>query len=68
FAEVVRSTAKNFPDSAYQPNLIFERTVNAQYGINPGPHKIFVNADGVGTKPELAERMFTETGDYRYFE
>ncbi len=68
FADVVRRTAHLFPDAAYHPRLLFDRTVNAQYGIHPGRHTIFTNADGTGTKPELDERMFTETGDYRFFE
>lgn len=59
FADVVAATANLFPEGDY-------RAVKGS--VNPGWHWIEVNADGIGTKPEFAERLFTETGDYSHFE
>jgi len=57
FARVVEETRDFFPEEKYRPNVIKARSLNAQYGINPAPHEIFGNGDGIGTKPELAERL-----------
>lgn len=63
FAAVARSTRDLFPESAYRP-------VDGPGGVRLpfGPHRLAVNSDGTGTKPELAERLAAASGDYRYFE
>lgn len=68
FADVVRRTRNNFPDARFHPCVVQKRTVNEQSGIAIHGYLIDTNNDGTGTKPELAERMFTETGDPRFFE
>lgn len=68
FADVIQKTRNFFPEEKYRPMVILHRDVNAQYGINPHPHEIFGNSDGTGTKPELGERLFDKTGDYKYHE
>jgi len=54
FADVVYATRYNFPEAAYRPEYRNER-----YSLSPGPHRIIAGADGIGTKPELAERLAT---------
>jgi phosphoribosylaminoimidazole (AIR) synthetase len=63
FAAVARATRDLFPDPAYRP-------VDGPGGVRLpfGPHRLSVNSDGTGTKPELAERLAAATGDFRYFE
>lgn len=60
--EVVRQTANNYPDPRYRPRSY--KNLSSHYtiaGINPSPYEFWPTADGVGTKPELAERLFTES-------
>lgn len=67
-AEVIKQTRNNFPDPRYRP---VEYHSTPQYflgGINASPHLIWPTADGIGTKPELAERLYTLTGNPKYFE
>lgn len=63
FAAVAQATRDLFPDPAYRP-------VDGPGGVRLpfGPHRLAVNSDGTGTKPELAERLADATGDYSYFE
>ena len=63
FAAVARATRDLFPDPAYRP-------VDGPGGVRLpfGSHRLAVNSDGTGTKPELAERLADATGDHRYFE
>lgn len=65
--EVIVRTRRNFPDKRFQPQVYLDTPQYHLYGINPYPYLIWVTADGIGTKPELAERL-TEDGDASYFE
>lgn len=55
--EVIQKTRQNFPDSRYHPSIHLETPQYHIYGIDPAPYRIWVTADGIGTKPELAERL-----------
>lgn len=70
--EVIQTTRQNFPDSRYHPNIYLDTPQYHIYGIDPSPYQIWVTADGIGTKPELAERwsMINSLGgtpNYRCF-
>ena len=67
FGDIIVQTRENFPDPRYRPQVFLDTPQYHVYGINPHPHSIWVTADGIGTKPELAERL-GESGDYSYFE
>lgn len=66
--DVIRKTKNNFPEARFRPNIYKETTNYTIAGIDPSPYKFWVTADGVGTKPELAERLYNETQDPSYFE
>jgi phosphoribosylaminoimidazole (AIR) synthetase len=60
--EVVRQTANNYPDSRFRPHLY--QNLSSHYtiaGIDPKPYRFWATADGIGTKPELAERLYKES-------
>ncbi len=61
--ELLISTANNFPEPQFRAKV-----VNGNSVINPYPYSITSNADGIGTKPEVIERIFTETDDPDEFE
>lgn len=65
--DVIVRTRENFPDPKYQPQVFAEKGQYHIYGIDPNPHSIWVTADGIGTKPELAERLYASTGDPQHF-
>lgn len=68
FADVIRATAENFPEPAYQLERLQLGRVSERYAIgNLGNKLISGNSDGIGTKAELAERLFAATGDYSHF-
>lgn len=67
-ADVIDKTRNFFPEENYRPRPIQARQLNSQYGIETSPHMAFMNCDGIGTKPELAERLLAMTGEYRYLE
>jgi phosphoribosylformylglycinamidine cyclo-ligase len=67
-ADVIDKTRDFFPDGNYRPIQIQQRQVNSQFGIRTAPHQVFMNCDGIGTKPELAERLLAMTGNYKYLE
>lgn len=59
--DVIRQTAKNYPDPRFHPR-VYEQTPHYTIaGIDPSPYSFWVTADGIGTKPELAERLYTES-------
>lgn len=66
--KVIAQTRQNFPDPRYQPRVHLESSQYFLGGINPYPYEVWPTADGIGTKPELAERLYTHTGDPKYFE
>ncbi len=55
---LLASTADNFPEPQFRVHRVNNKSI-----INPHPFKIYTNADGGGTKPEIAERLFTESQD-----
>jgi phosphoribosylaminoimidazole (AIR) synthetase len=67
FAGIIEQTRDFLPEAKYRPQLIQKRGLNSRYAVDAHPHKVFVNGDGIGTKPELAERLFSETQNYDHF-
>lgn len=65
---VIRQTAGNFPDERFRPHLISDTGHYTIAGIDPSPYSIWVTADGVGTKPQLAEGLYAGNGDPGVFE
>lgn len=55
--DVIVNTRQNFPDPNYHPKIYLDTPQYHIYGIDPSPYGIWVTADGIGTKPELAERL-----------
>src|SRR5207249_7178983 len=55
FAGVSARTKNLFPEQKYWPL----RDAGGHLRLSPGRHAIAVGAEGVGTKPELAERRST---------
>lgn len=55
--EVIQKTRQNFPDGRYHPSVYLDTPQYHIYGIDSTPYRIWVTADGIGTKPELAERL-----------
>lgn len=66
--DVVRRTRNNFPEPRFRPTTLRETTNYTNLGIDPSPYKFGGTADGIGTKPELAERLYNETQDPIFFE
>jgi len=59
--DVIRQTRNNYPDPRFRPH-IYEQTPHYTIAdINPSPYGFWPTADGIGTKPELAERLYTES-------
>lgn len=58
--EVIRQTSQNYPDPRFRPKIYETTPYYTIAGINPSPFSFWVTADGIGTKPELAERLFTD--------
>lgn len=65
--EVIRQTRDNFPDPRFRPRIHLETDQYHLYGIDPSPYEVWVTADGIGTKPELAERLAEDQQDPEYF-
>ncbi len=66
--DVIRQTADNYPDPRFRPRIIKETKHYTLAAIDPKPYFFWPTADGIGTKPELAERLFTVDGDPKNFE
>jgi len=66
--DVVRRTRNNFSEARFRPITFRETTSYTDLGIDPSPYRIGGTADGGGTKPELAERLYNETQDPIFFE
>lgn len=58
FGDVIRRTSNNFPDSRFRPATHLQTAHYSIAGINPYPYEFRQTADGTGTKPELAERLY----------
>lgn len=61
--ELLKSTASNFPEPQFRVRIEKGKSI-----INPHPFEIYTNADGGGTKPEIAERLFDVSKDPEEFE
>ena len=66
--DVIRRTINNFPEARFRPSIYRKTTHYTIAGIDPSPYKFWGTADGIGTKPEIAERLYSETQDPSYFE
>lgn len=66
--DVIRQTADNYPDPRFRLKVLKETTHYTIAAIDPKPYFFWPTADGIGTKPELAERLFTSDGDPANFE
>lgn len=66
--DVIVQTRENFPDSRFHPVVLSESRQYHRYGINTHGFLVWPNADGIGTKPEFAERLFSDDGDPSHFE
>jgi phosphoribosylformylglycinamidine cyclo-ligase len=66
--DVIVRTRNNFPDPRFRPNPIYETRQYFIGGINPYPYEVRLDADGIGTKPELAERLTDALEDPKHFE
>lgn len=66
--DVIRQTKDNYPDPRFRPQIIKETPHYTLAVIDPKPFYFWPTADGIGTKPELAERLFTSDGDPKNFE
>lgn len=60
---LLKSTSNNFPEPQFRVKLL-----NGKSLIDPSPFEIYTNADGGGTKPEIAERLFNESNNPEEFE
>lgn len=59
--DVVRQTAHNFPDSRFHPEIIEQTSHYTIAGINPNPYNFWLTADGIGTKPDFSERLYSQS-------
>lgn len=59
--DVIRQTANNYPDPRFRPKIYEKTPYYTIAGIDPSPYSFWVTVDGIGTKPELAERLYTES-------
>lgn len=66
--DVIKGTLNNFPDARFRPRVIRETPQYTIAVINPAPYGFWPTGDGIGTKPELAERLFTGDNDPSNFE
>ncbi len=65
--DVIGQTIESFPEERFRPNVILETPHYTLAGIDTGEYSIWPTADGIGTKPELAERLYTEDGNPEHF-
>ena len=66
--DVIVATRTNFPDPRFHPQVISESRQYHRFGIDTRGFLAWPNADGIGTKPEFAERLFSEDNDPSHFE
>lgn len=66
--DVIVATRNNFPDPRYRPRFYLDTDQYHLGGIDPSPYLVWPTADGIGTKPELAERLFLDYGNPSCFE
>lgn len=59
--DVIRQTKDNYPDPRFRPKIYKQTSHYTIAGIDSSPYSFWVTADGIGTKPELAERLYTES-------
>jgi len=66
--EAIVRTRNNFPDPRFWPEVFLDTPEYHLYGLKTHGHSFWATADGIGTKPELAERLYTLTKDPAYFQ
>lgn len=66
--DVIVQTRDNFPDPRFRPKVYLDTPQYHLYGIDPSPYQVWVTSDGIGTKPELAERLYSHLGSAKFFE
>lgn len=59
--DVIRQTTDNYPDPRFRPRIYETTTHYTIAGIDPHGFSFWPTADGIGTKPELAERLYTDS-------
>lgn len=59
--DVIKQTISNYPDPRFRPKIYEQTSHYIIAGIDPSPYGFWVTADGIGTKPELAERLYSES-------
>lgn len=59
--EVISQTINNYPDPRFRPRIHEKTSHYTIASINPYPYGFWPTADGIGTKPELAERLYLES-------
>ena len=55
--QVIEQTRGNFPDERFRPTPVSNSSYYHHLNIKTHPYGWTVTADGIGTKPELAERL-----------
>lgn len=65
---VIISTRNNFPDSRYRPIVHKDTPYYHICGIDPRPYQVWPTVDGIGTKPDLAERLADAYSNPSFFE
>lgn len=66
FGDVIKQTRNNFPDPRFQPNVFLDTPFYHLYGIK-SDYPFWFTADGIGTKPELAERLYHQSRNPHFF-
>jgi len=66
FFGVIEESRTFFPDERFHPTE--RKSVNLEGLIDAHGYSISSKADGTGTKPETAERLFDATGNIDWFE
>lgn len=56
--DVVRTTRTNFPDTRFHPHIVRQTPHYTISGTSMNGYPLYTTADGIGTKPELAERLY----------
>lgn len=67
FGDVLKHTADNFPIARYRPQF---KSITGFYKpgvLDTSPYGTWPTADGIGTKPELAERLYDQNRNPEVF-
>lgn len=66
--DIIVRTRNNFPDARFWPEVFLDTPEYHLYGLRTRRHHFWTTADGIGTKPELAERLYSATNNPIYFQ